>query len=65
MPENGRAQHCAQPEHASNTPKDRAKWLYAAARTIEQRAADAVCQEIAREIAILALDLIAEARSSR
>lgn len=40
----------------------RAKRLYAYARTIESRCPVSPCKEAANEIALFALDLIAEAR---
>ena len=54
---------------AKESPSDEAlkRWrrLYAEARTIEMRSVDVECQRAAREIALMALDLIAEARAGR
>lgn len=64
MSEFARARDGAQVERFAHTLRHRARRLYDTARAIEARTPDAVCQELAREIALLALDLLAEARGA-
>jgi hypothetical protein len=52
----------ARPENIPTCAKARACRLYAAAVAIERRTTDAVCAELARELALAALDLLVEAR---
>lgn len=56
-----------QPKQAERprNPCERAKRLYAAARHIEACSRVATVQETAREIALLALDMLAEERAQR
>jgi hypothetical protein len=44
------------------TARDRARQIYAAARQLERLCADERGKEIARSVALLALDMLAEAR---
>lgn len=62
MPENGSGNPAAQAAQNANDPRSRARRLYDVARAIEARATDAVCQELAREVGLLALDMLVEAR---
>lgn len=53
---------------AASRPQDgraRAKRLYACARHIEAHSASETVQETAREVALLALDLLAEIRAGK
>jgi hypothetical protein len=54
----------AEPARKAGWQIDRAKRLYAAARTLEMSHCDERCRETARSIALLALDLLAEARGT-
>lgn len=57
-----------QPQAPAERPRDapaRARRLYACARHIEENSASATVQEAAREVALLALDLLAEERARK
>lgn len=53
-----------QPERPVNN-RDRANRLYADARVLERISTNEQAKEIARNVALLALDLLAEARAER
>ena len=62
MPHDGHGTPAVQAEQPENDTRARARRLYAAARTIEQHAHCEPCREAAREIALIAIDLLVEAR---
>lgn len=49
-------------ENRPSEPLDRARRLYAYAREIETRSVDERCREMARDVALMAMDLMVEAR---
>lgn len=63
-PDDAAPQPSKQADRPQN-PRDRARRLYDCARHIEACSRVATVQETAREIALLALDLLAEARAEK